>query len=94
MLRGLSALLLLSGLSGRSVTGDALQAAALMQQGRVVDLDPPLALAAAKLGLDHKLPLADSIVYAVAQFVSGTVWTQDDDFEGLAGVKYFPKRKR
>ena len=74
--------------------GDALQAAALMQQGRVVDLDPPLALAAAKLGLDHKLPLADSIVYAVAQFVSGTVWTQDDDFEGLAGVKYFAKRKR
>lgn len=74
--------------------GDALQAAALMQQGRVVDLDTPLALAAAKLGVDHKLPLADSIVYAVAQLVSGVVWTQDDDFDGLSGVKYFAKRKR
>jgi uncharacterized protein with PIN domain len=74
--------------------GDALQAAALMQQGRVVDLDASLALAAAKLGVDHKLPLADSIVYAVANLVSGVVWTQDDDFDGLADVKYFPKRKR
>jgi uncharacterized protein with PIN domain len=74
--------------------GDALQAAALMQQGRVVDLDPPLALAAAKVGVDHKLPVADSIVYAVAQLVSGVVWTQDDDFDGLPGVKYFAKRKR
>ena len=74
--------------------GDALQAAALMQQGRVVDLDGPLALASAKVGVDHKLQLADSIVYAVAELVSGVVWTQDDDFEGLARVKYFPKRKR
>ena len=74
--------------------GDALQAAALMQQGRVIDLDATLALSAAKLGVDHKLPLADSIVYATATLVGGIVWTQDDDFDGLADVKYFPKRKR
>jgi predicted nucleic acid-binding protein len=70
---------------------DALQAAALMQQGRVVDLDVPLALAAAKAGVEHKLPLADSIVYATAQAMDGVVWTQDDDFEGLPGVEYFPR---
>lgn len=70
---------------------DALQAVALMQQGRVVDLDAPLALAAAKAGVEHKLPLADSIVYATAQAVGGVVWTQDEDFEGLPGVEYFPK---
>ena len=74
--------------------GDALQVAALMQQGQVVDLNPPLALAAAKVGVDHKLPLADSIVYAVADLVAGVVWTQDDDFEGLPRAKFFAKPKR
>lgn len=70
---------------------DALQAVALMQQGTVIDLDASLALAAAKVGVDHKLPLADSIVYATAQSVGGVVWTQDDDFDGLMDVEYFRK---
>jgi toxin FitB len=74
--------------------GDAIQAAAVMQQGRVIDLDASLALTAAKLGVDYKLPLADSVVYAVANLVSGVVWTQDADFDGLADVKFFPKMKR
>ena len=73
---------------------DALQSVALMQQGRVVDLDAALALSAAKLGVDHKLPLADSIVYATAALVGGVVWTQDEDFDGLADVRYFPRKKR
>ena len=74
--------------------GPALQAVALMQQGRVVDLDAALALAAAKAGTDFKLPLADSIVYATAQLVDGAVWTQDEHFDGLGDVHYFPKHKR
>jgi len=74
--------------------GDALQAAALMQQGLVIDLDATLAMAAAKAGTDHKLPLADSIVYATGLTVDGVVWTQDEDFEGLPGVKFFAKSKR
>lgn len=74
--------------------GDALQVAALMQQGSVIDLDAALALSAAKLGLDHRLPLADSIVYAAACLMGATVWTQDDDFDGLADVRYFPKVRR
>jgi uncharacterized protein with PIN domain len=73
---------------------DALQAAALLQQGRVIELDAALALSAAQLGVDQKLPLTDSIVYATAVLVGGIVWTQDDDFEGLANVRYFPKKKR
>lgn len=71
--------------------GDALQAVAVMQQGAVVDLDPALALAAARLGLAHRLPLADSVVYATARRVGGVVWTQDADFNGLPGVRYVPK---
>jgi len=70
---------------------DALQAVALMQQGTVIDLDAALALSAATVGVVHKLPLADSIVYATAQRMAGTVWTQDEDFDGLPGVKFHPK---
>lgn len=71
--------------------GDALQAVAIMQQGEVVELDAALALSAARIGLDYGLPLADSIVYATARHVDGVVWTQDDDFQNLPDVQYFPK---
>ena len=36
--------------------GDALQAIAVMIQGKVIDLDMDLALSAAKVSLDFKLP--------------------------------------
>ncbi len=72
--------------------GDALQAIAIMRQGEVVDLDAALALSAARADLDHRLPLADSIVYATARAVGGTLWTQDDDFKDLPDVRYVPKR--
>ena len=78
-------------LQQRSET-DALRAVAMMQQGRVVDLDSELALTAAKLGNDLRLPLADSVIYATARKFDAAVWTQDNDFEGLEGVHYFPKR--
>lgn len=71
--------------------GEALQVVAHMQQGAVVELDAELALSAAKLGLEHRLPLADSIVYATARRVSGVVWTQDEDFKDLPNVEYVPK---
>jgi predicted nucleic acid-binding protein len=71
--------------------GPALQAVALMQQGQVVDLDAPLALAAAKLSADSKLPLADSVMLATARRFEATLWTQDADFEGLEGVRYRAK---
>ena len=72
--------------------GVALQYVAVMQQGRVVALDATLALLAASLGARHKLPLADSIIYATAQQGNASVWTQDADFDGLDGVRYFGKR--
>lgn len=69
----------------------ALQAAAVMQQGTVLDLDATLALAAAQFGLIHKLPLADSVVYATMHRTRAVLWTQDADFAGLPDVHYFPK---
>ncbi len=70
---------------------EALQASAAMQKGRVVDLTAGLAMAAAKLSLQHGLPMADSIILATAKQYNATIWTQDVDFMGLAGVQYFPK---
>lgn len=71
---------------------DALQAAAVMQQGRIVPLDAELALAAAATSLEHCLPFTDSVVYATARAVDGVLWTQDEHFAALPGVQYFPKR--
>ena len=65
----------------------ALQYVAVMQQSTIVDLDAALAMRAAALGMRHKLPLADSIIYATAQQADAVVWTMDSDFEGLPGVR-------
>jgi predicted nucleic acid-binding protein len=72
--------------------GDALQAVAVMVQGRVVDLGMDLVLGAAKVSVELNLPMADSVMLATAQPHGATFWTQDSDFEGIAGVKYVAKR--
>lgn len=71
----------------------ALAAIAHMEQGKVVLLDSTLAIDAAVYGLKHKLPLADSIIYATAKWFSAEIWTQDVDFKVLSDVKYFQKVK-
>ena len=72
--------------------GDALRAAAVMEQGMVIDLDARLALAAARLSLDMRLPMADSVVLATARLHHATLWTQDADFKGLLDVRYRPRK--
>ena len=71
----------------------ALEAIAHMEQGRVVLFDSALAIDAAVYGLKHKLPLADSIIYATAKKFGAVIWTQDADFKALPDVKYFQKVK-
>jgi len=63
------------------------QAVALMREGQVVDIGLNIALSAAAKGL----PMADSLIYATAQAHGAVLWTQDQHFEGLLGVKYLPK---
>jgi predicted nucleic acid-binding protein len=72
--------------------GEALQAIALMRQGKVVDLTPELALQAAIVSTDYKIPMADSIIFATAQSFQATIWTQDEHFKGLPRVEFFPKK--
>lgn len=64
-----------------------------MSAGQVVAIDAGIAAAAADLAIKHKLPLADSLIYAVTLAHHATLWTQDDDFEGLPHVRYFKKVK-
>jgi toxin FitB len=70
---------------------DALQAVAAMRRGAVVAVDFDLAVEAADLGLQHKLPLADSVILATAVRHQATLWTQDEHFAALKNVRYFPK---
>ncbi len=69
-----------------------LQAIALMKQGQVVDLTTNIAMMAAKLSLEHNVPMADSIILSTGRLYQATVWTQDADFKGLDGVEYVKKR--
>jgi predicted nucleic acid-binding protein len=72
--------------------GGALQAVALMRQGLVVDLDASIAVRAAKLSVEQRLPMADSIILATARSYEATLWTQDADFKDLVGVQYRARR--
>ena len=70
----------------------ALHAAALMQQGYVVDLDSAIAIEAARLGYKHNVPLADGVILATAYMRKAIIWTQDADFKGLRDVKFVERK--
>ena len=53
----------------------------------MVPLDESLAMSAAKLSYELKLPMADSIMLATARQFDAMLWTQDADFVGLPGVR-------
>lgn len=70
---------------------NALQATALMKQGKVIDITRDIAIVAAKISHEQQLPMADSIILSTAYRYEAVVWTQDVDFKGKPSVKYFPK---
>ena len=63
-----------------------------MKLGKIIELDESLALSAAKLSADLKLPMADSFILATARANNATLWTQDDHFKDLDGVKHIEKK--
>lgn len=63
-----------------------------MKQGKIIELDESLALSAAKLSADLKLPMADSLILATARANDAVLWTQDEHFKDLDGVKYIEKK--
>jgi predicted nucleic acid-binding protein len=71
---------------------DALEAVAIMYDGKVIDLDREIALIAADLSLELKLPMTDSIILATARAHNATLWTKDEHFKDIENVKYIEKK--
>lgn len=71
--------------------GDALRAIAVMRQSQVIDFSDQLALGAARLSCELKLPLADSIILFTARQHGAMLWTQDAHFALVEGVRYVKK---
>jgi len=62
-----------------------------MHHGQIADLTVAIALGAAKISTEQKITMADSIILATAHAYKATLWTQDEDFEGIDGVQYIEK---
>ena len=69
----------------------ALRAVAAMEHGTLIDVNEAIALHAAQLAIEHKLPMADAMILATARACGAVLWTQDADFEGIDGVRYQAK---
>jgi len=71
----------------------ALEAVSVLQHGQLIELTASLAIAAARISQDEKLPMADSIILATARARNAIIWTQDSDFQEMDRVKYRPAKR-
>ncbi len=72
----------------------ALDAMGIMSLGTIIDLDRQIAIHAAQISNELKLAMADSIILATARAYDATLWTEDEHFSGIEGVKYKEKRSK
>jgi predicted nucleic acid-binding protein len=72
----------------------ALDAIGAMSLSTIIDLDQQIAIHAAQISNELKLAMADSIILATARAYDATLWTQDEHFKGIDGVKFKEKRSR
>jgi toxin FitB len=63
-----------------------------LYKGQQIDLTSSLALSAAQLSVEYKLPMADSLILATARVHEAVLWTQDEHFKDLPGVRYIIKK--
>jgi predicted nucleic acid-binding protein len=70
----------------------ALQAMGIMSLGTIADLTRDIAVNAAFISSESKMAMADSIILATARAHYASLWTQDEDFEGISEVKYIKKK--
>ncbi len=71
----------------------ALDAISRLYRGTLVELSDEIALEAAQVSLEFKLPLADSVILATAHTYKAVLWTQDEHFKDMEGVRYVDKKK-
>jgi toxin FitB len=72
----------------------ALDAMGIMSLGTIIDLDRQIAVHAAHISHELKLAMADSIILATARACDAILWTQDEHFKGIDGVRYKEKKTR
>jgi predicted nucleic acid-binding protein len=70
----------------------ALQAIGFMTHGQEIDLDRQIAIEAAQISVERKLPMAEGIILATANAHDATLWTQDEHFKDIEGVRYIAKQ--
>ena len=63
-----------------------------LYKGQQADLTAPLALSAVQLSVEYKLPMADSLILATARAYDAILWTQDEHFKSIPGVKFIAKK--
>ena len=70
----------------------ALQAVGSMQRATVADVTAWIAIKAAEISRERKIPMADSLIYATAREYDAILWTQDEDFRDMEKVRFIRKR--
>ena len=59
----------------------------------MIDLSTAIALSAARIRYNAKLPMADSIILTTARAYGATLWSQDSDLENIGDAKYIIAKK-
>ena len=62
-----------------------------MKAATQINVDEEIAYKAVLLSNEFKLPMADSLLYATAKVHNATFYTQDQNFENIADVKFIKK---
>jgi len=73
---------------------EALRAVSALHGSTIIALSAELAVLAAGISYELKLPMADSLILATAQAHNAVIWTQDADFRYLPNVKFRPSKRR
>lgn len=63
-----------------------------MLNGQIVEITDSIALSAAQISINMKLPMADSFILAVTRANQAVLWTQNEHFLDLPEVKYIQKK--
>jgi predicted nucleic acid-binding protein len=71
---------------------DALRAIGFMSLGFEIVISREIAISAAQISIEHKLAMADSLILATARAYEAILWTQDEHFKDIPGVKFIEKK--
>jgi len=63
-----------------------------LRECRIVDIDFNISLDAARISAEKKMPMADSMIFAVSKYHQCILYTHDKHFQGIdANVRYIEK---